>query len=385
MKKKREGRRPQFRGVKDLGNGHYLGRARRLDAGRRVERERRVVAKSLQEALEHRRQLEREISGEVPEQSARPTVGAFARPTVGAFARQWLVQRRTTLRRDGTPRLAPSTRRRYEHAVEVMVLAFLGSTPLAELTRPLVERWRDHLGAHFASATVNGALNVLRSILREADSAAATGVRPLELDDTRITDDEPNALDEEELGRFVAATRALYPQHVALVLVLLTTGQRIGTVLALRVEDLDRERRTITFRRRLSEGELLPGVKRSRKARDVAPLLDEVEAELDLKLATMSPAERESGLVFPAEDGRHHARTLLREPFKRILAQAGTCAPYIAPGACWQSRSDLGSSPKSVIARGLHDATGWFSWGARSLRGLSRLRPGDSTSGWWRR
>jgi hypothetical protein len=103
-----------------------------------------------------------------------------------------------------------------------MILPFLGSTPLAELTRPLVERWRDHLGAHFARATVNGALNVLRSILREADSAAATGVRPLELDDTRITDDEPNALDEEELGRFVAATRALYPQHVALVLVLLT-------------------------------------------------------------------------------------------------------------------------------------------------------------------
>ena len=324
MKKKREGRRTQFRGVKDLGNGHYLVRARRLDAGRRVERERRVVAESLQEALEHRRQLEREISGEAPEQSARPTVGAFAR--------QWLVQRRTTLRRDGTPRLAPSTRRRYEHAVEVMILPFLGSTPLAELTRPLVERWRDHLGAHFASATVNGALNVLRSILREADSAAATGVRPLELDDTRITDDEPNALDEEELGRFVAATRALYPQHVALVLVLLPTGQRIGTVLALRVEDLDRERRTITFRRRLSEGELLPGVKRSRKARDVAPLLDEVEAELDRKLATMSPAERESGLVFPAEDGRHHARTLLREPFKRILAHAAITKRFTPHG-----------------------------------------------------
>ena len=107
---------------------------------------------------------------------------------------------------------------------------------------------------------------------------------------------------------------------------------RISTVLALRLEDVDRARHTLTFRRRLSEGELLPGVKRSRKAHDVAPLLDEVAKELDRARAGLSERQKETGLVFPAEDGRYHARTLLREPFKRILARAGITKRFTPHG-----------------------------------------------------
>jgi hypothetical protein len=42
-------------------------------------------------------------------------------------------------------------------------------------------------------------------------------------------------------------------------------------------------------------GEILPGAKRSRSARDVAPLLDGVEAELRKLWATYTEAQRESG------------------------------------------------------------------------------------------
>lgn len=328
MTEKRRGRRTQVKGVKDLANGLYLVRARGWDSsGRPIERERKVQAKSIREAQLIKFEFERELSEHTPKVSE-----PAAPKRVGELSRAWLEHRQQMLRRDGTPRLAPSTRVRYEHTVSVLIEPYLGEVSLDALTRRMVERWRDHLGAHFASATVNGALNVLRSILRDADCRAADGVRPLEQDDTRITDDEPNALDEEELQAFVKAAREFYPQHMALILVLLTTGQRISTVLALRHEDIDRARHTITFRRRLSEGELLPGVKRSRKAHDVAPLLEEVAHELDKAMATQSEEQAQSGLVFPAEDGRHHARTLLREPFKRILAHAGITKRFTPHG-----------------------------------------------------
>lgn len=97
---------------------------------------------------------------------------------------------------------------------------------------------------------------------------------------------------------------------------------------------------TITFRRRLSEGVIVPGVKRKRTAVDVAPLLAEVWDELRVHRERLSEVQVASGLVFPAEDGRHHARTILREPFKRIRAIAGITKRF-TPHGCRRTASAL--------------------------------------------
>jgi integrase len=57
-----------------------------------------------------------------------------------------------------------------------------------------------------------------------------------------------------ELDRFLEATRAHWDQHVALILVLFTTGLRLGTALALRRSDLDEESGEFIVTRRLSDG-----------------------------------------------------------------------------------------------------------------------------------
>lgn len=346
----REGRKTKYKGIKDLGNGTYCLRiVATPPGGKRVERQVTVQARSVAEALEHRIRI-------VAEMAAPPAPAARARgprSTLGEVARVWLDARIGATRRDGTSRLAPTTRARYEHAVGTMIAPFIGERVVGELTRGEVEAWRDHLGEHYAASTVNGALTVLRMILRDAEHPVADRVKALEVDDTRITEDEPNALDDEQVGAFLAAIRDGYPQHLALVLVLLTSGQRISTVLALRWEDVDARAGTITFRRRLSEGTVLPGVKRSRTAKDVAPLLPVVRAELELHRRGLNEEQRASGLVFPAEGGGHRDRGVLRKAFEGARRAAGIRQRFTVHGCRRTSSALYRRAAGSVVAKAI--------------------------------
>ncbi len=98
---------------------------------------------------------------------------------------------------------------------------------------------------------------------------------------------------------------------------------RLSAALALRMEDIDFRTMEVVVRRRLSEGIETPGVKRDRFGEDAPPLLPEVQEALRSHWATFNQEQRASGLVFPTTNGRHHARSVLRKPFKDILAKAG--------------------------------------------------------------
>lgn len=136
-------------------------------------------------------------------------------------------------------------------------------------------------------------------------------------------------------------------------LVLLTSGQRISTVLALRWEDVDYRGGTITFRRRLSEGEVLPGMKRSRTAKEVTPLLPLVRAELELHRRTLNEEQRASGLVFPAEDGGHRDRGVLRKAFEGARKAAGIRQRF-TPHGCRRTSSALyRRAAGSVVAKAI--------------------------------
>jgi len=60
---------------------------------------------------------------------------------------------------------------------------------------------------------------------------------------------------------------------------------------------------------------------------------------LDLK-ATYNEAQAASGLIFPAEDGRHHTRTILRDPFKAILKKASITKRF-TPHGCRRTGEKL--------------------------------------------
>jgi integrase len=81
-------------------------------------------------------------------------------------------------------------------------------------------------------------------------------------------------------------------------------------------------------------------VKRNRFGQDLPPLLPEVyRAMLELR-ATYNEAQEASGLIFPAEDGRHHYRTLLAKPFKDILEHAAISKRF-TPHGCRRTGAKL--------------------------------------------
>ncbi len=131
-KAKREGRKTSTRGIKDMGSGVYLLRiVGRDERGRRREIERRVEAPSLRAAQEIRRKLEQEL---------RVVDGSPKRSTLGEVARGWLEQRLGAKRPDGTCRMSKAGRERYAHAVQKMIVPFIGDADWDQVDRGLVER-----------------------------------------------------------------------------------------------------------------------------------------------------------------------------------------------------------------------------------------------------
>ena len=147
-----------------------------------------------------------------------------------------------------------------------------------------------------------------------------------------------------ELDRFLEVAKERWPQHYALILVLFTTTTRISTALALRWEDLDLDTMEIVVQRRRSgygkRARVVPGVKRDRFGEDLPPLLPEVYAAMVELKTTYNEAQQESGLIFPADDGRHHYRTLLAKPFADILEHAGIQKRF-TPHGCRRTGAKL--------------------------------------------
>ena len=78
----------------------------------------------------------------------------------------------------------------------------------------------------------NGQLDDAISLLRQS-------YQKLPEDDTRINQEEPNALEPDEVVSFLVAAREKTPQHYPMILVLLVTGARMSAVCALKWDDVD--------------------------------------------------------------------------------------------------------------------------------------------------
>lgn len=322
----RGGQKTRVRGVMSLGGGSYRLRVYGTDpvSGRKLERDKIVTAASVAEAKEIRGRFEAELRGTRPVLVPVPLKSSRPSRTVGDLAKSWLEKTLDRRRKDGTPRVTPATKARYLYSVEKIILPSIGKREIQALTKEWVETWRDWLAEKYATTTVNAWLTILRMILRDAGIDIANRVSGLQVDDTRTTEDAPNLLeDEEQVGKMLEVVREKEPEHLALISVLVTTGLRTSTALALRREDFEPERNVIVARRRLSAGELVEGVKRSRAARDVVPLVDWVWEAVQAEWRQHNAAQLKSGLAFPSREGGHRARTVLVKPLKVVNAALG--------------------------------------------------------------
>jgi len=176
--------------------------------------------------------------------------------------------------------LCPSTKEKYKGVVRDFVKpSWIAAMAVAAVRKDDVRRWRkEQLDVKYASSTVNSNFAVLQSLMRASGNADAVDLPMLSTkQDAKTNRKEPNKLNAEELDKFLAAAReCCSPDRFASVLVVLTTTLRPGALLALRMDDLDLETKEVVATRRLSKGEVIPGVKGDRFGEDTPPLLPEV-------------------------------------------------------------------------------------------------------------
>lgn len=339
MTNKRPGRLTKHPGIWDLKDGRFRIRATVLDprTGKQKERERIVEARDVYEALRERGELTRELTTALGQKdgsqdSLRDSM------KLGDVAERWLKEI-TTKRHEQDPRqlhLCPTTRKKYTGVVRDFIQAsWMAEIPIARISREDVRRWRkEQVDASYRASSVNSNFAVLQAILRAAGNREAADLPMLNTkQDARTTRKEPNKLNAQELDRFLAAAGEHWPQCHAAILMLFTTTLRPGALLALRMDDLDLETMEVVSSRRLSDGEIVPGVKADRFGEDVPPLLPEVyEAILELR-TTFNDEQLASGLVFPARDGRHHDRFWLRRAFADCCKRAAITNRFTPTGA----------------------------------------------------
>lgn len=245
--------------------------------------------------------------------------------TVGEYLERWLEDVEGTVRR--------STFERYGYAVRPHIKPALGKMKLKDLT-PAHLRWfyRERLDSGLSAATVHKLHVVLHKALSQAVSDGliprnvASGMKL-----PKVHREEINPLTEEEARRLLEAARG--DRLEALYVLALSTGMRMGELLALKWEDVDLERGLLHVRCTLTQanGSFILGETKTKKSRRTIRLTSGAASALRAHLSRqleemerMGALYEPGGLVFATEVGTIISPSNLRNrSFARLLKRAG--------------------------------------------------------------
>jgi integrase len=203
----------------------------------------------------------------------------------------------------------------------------------------------------YSPHTMNGWLQVLRVIMRaavvqlELPRNPIDGVRDFDTSEHVYTEEEPNSLTVEEMPRFLAKMRELYPQHFAFVCLGFFLGHRPSTLRPLRrsgpTPDFLSKEGVLLVRRSHTDGdEVLETTKTKIRQRITLPqiLVDILRWHIETQLTT--DKMKASELLFPAEDGRFRTRSAIKKPFAAV-AEALGIKKNVTPKAMRRTFQDL--------------------------------------------
>jgi integrase len=226
------------------------------------------------------------------------------RLTVAAYAACWLKTRAV--------RIKPSVLTTYITQLELHVLPALGDYYLDALTRSDLERWASELeqakrpgGEGYARDTVMGWWALALMLLRDAVADhqlpvdPTSRVRPPQVRTAPCR--ERRTLSEEEIPRLLDACAVLAPQRYLEVLVLATTGIRLGELYGLRWDDVGK--RALTIRSSAYQGELTDTKTHTPRVVYLASEVGDALAAHRLEQLAVQHPGLELGLVFPSDVG----------------------------------------------------------------------------------
>jgi integrase len=225
-----------------------------------------------------------------------------------------------------------------------------------------VEEWKAEMGKLVAAgkyepATVNGWIDILFVILRRAQAEfdlehdATKGVRKLDVAEHAVyTEEEPNALTEEESAVFLDCMFDNYPQHFAMAYLGLFTGLRPSSMRPLRRKgpeaDVLWEKNVVLIRRSHTIGEeVMKTTKTNVRQRIHVPadLMAVLRWHVDTQLVT--PEQKNSDLLFPSELGGFRGANVLQKPF-RACAKAAGLGKRFTPRGMRRTFNDLARRAK---------------------------------------
>lgn len=220
-----------------------------------------------------------------------------------------------------------------------LVPAF-GEYRVDELTKLDVEEWKSKMGrlvqsGKYAPATVNNLLKYLRVIINaacadyELERNPITYVKDLDASEHHTyTEEEPNSLTADEMPKFLATVRDLYPQHFAFVALGFATGLRPSHMRPLRrkgaTPDVNWEEGTLLVRRSETAGKVMNTTKTNLLQKiglpkDLMSILKWQAERMDAAVGAM----RDSELLFPSETGGFRAASCLDRPFDAVAKEIG--------------------------------------------------------------
>ncbi|KUK32079.1 MAG: Integrase family protein [Thermoanaerobacterales bacterium 50_218] len=239
---------------------------------------------------------------------------AKAPATVGECLDRWLAHVRGSV--------AETTFENYSvHARRLK--PYVGRLPLWGLTPGALQEALSPMWEKFVPTTCRKTVGTLKTCLRQAVAWGWVSRDPTQgLKLPRVARSEKRVLAPGELTRLLEALKGY--KHGLAVRVLAVAGLRLGEVLALRWEDVDFEKGTVTVRRsadskrrKLKEDTKTPAARRTiRLDAETLRLLE--EHKRSQKVRPLKDA-----LVFPAEDGRPLRCNAVRKTLRLALKKAG--------------------------------------------------------------
>lgn len=239
--------------------------------------------------------------------------GAYIDPGAGnltmhAWSQQWMATKRHR---------KPTTVAGYESLLRNQILPTWETTPVNRVHHADLQRWiTDLTSSGLSPSRVRQAAAVMHQMLAFAVRAKLIPANPCQdLDLPRLPNSSRTYLTHEQ----VLAVANTCGQHKTLILLLAYTGLRWGEATALRVGDVDLERRRITVRQSVSHvgGHEVVGAPKSHRSREVpVPPQIDLEALLDER--------SDQALLFPdAQGGYLRGSNFLARVWYPALEEAG--------------------------------------------------------------
>lgn len=229
------------------------------------------------------------------------------------------------------------------------VVQGFGETPVSEIRVRHVEAWKTEVcklinAGRYKPWTCNGWLAIFKTILKSArrefelEHCAYADVKLFDASKHEThTEEDPNALNREQVPKFLSLVQRLYPQHYAMAVFGFATGLRGTNISPIRIKgpkvDLNWETGLCYVRRGAGRlGAIYETTKQKRRYRiTLPPVLLEV---LRWHVATQikeGPA-RDSDFLFPTENGKPRLATTMNKPFAEVSEQMGLAFPLSVHG-----------------------------------------------------